>query len=224
MFRKPVQSVAPPETPGRHRRWVATWLVRLYPASWRARYGDELVECLAAEPISAGTIADVLRGALWQRVRLATPSTVLGLGAMVLVLVGVVVSPTAYGRTGGGVIIPTNQGLPTVSLVFIRSELFALLLVGGGCWTQLRLGRGAITGAMWTTALAGLPVAMFGLLLSLGFVSATMVMPGNPDQLVAPSSVAMMIAPVARTLESAIWGAVGGRLGQWWSRHRPGTA
>jgi hypothetical protein len=40
-----------------------TWLLRLYPPSWRRRYGPELEELLAAEPASFRTAIDVVAGA-----------------------------------------------------------------------------------------------------------------------------------------------------------------
>ena len=54
-----------------------TFLLRLYPKSWRARYGDELAEILDAQPPSLGLFVDVLAGALDARLhpRLIVSST-----------------------------------------------------------------------------------------------------------------------------------------------------
>ena len=43
---------------------TATWLLRLYPAAWRARYGPEFAELLLARPPSARDRLDILRGAV----------------------------------------------------------------------------------------------------------------------------------------------------------------
>jgi len=43
---------------------VGRWLVALYPARWRARYGDELLALLEEEPVTPGLVMDVIRGAL----------------------------------------------------------------------------------------------------------------------------------------------------------------
>ena len=53
-----------------------SWLVRLYPAAWRRRYGDELETVLAAQAPSLLQALDVLRGALdaWLHPELAQPS------------------------------------------------------------------------------------------------------------------------------------------------------
>ena len=45
-------------------RRAASGLVRLYPASWRARYGDELAHVIEAQPLTPRLIVDVIGGAL----------------------------------------------------------------------------------------------------------------------------------------------------------------
>jgi len=40
------------------------WLLQLYPAAWRERYGDEFGAVLASQRASAGLILDVLGGAI----------------------------------------------------------------------------------------------------------------------------------------------------------------
>jgi hypothetical protein len=40
------------------------WLVRLYPARWRARYGDEFAAMLAGQRVSVGLLLDVIGGAV----------------------------------------------------------------------------------------------------------------------------------------------------------------
>jgi len=39
-------------------------LVALYPARWRERYGDELLDALAARPLTISGRFDLVRGAL----------------------------------------------------------------------------------------------------------------------------------------------------------------
>jgi hypothetical protein len=43
---------------------AATRLVRLYPGSWRARYGDELAHVLAAQPLTPRIVIDIIGGAI----------------------------------------------------------------------------------------------------------------------------------------------------------------
>jgi hypothetical protein len=40
------------------------WLLRLYPAAWRARYGEEFAALLDLAPLSLWTVLDILLGAL----------------------------------------------------------------------------------------------------------------------------------------------------------------
>jgi hypothetical protein len=40
------------------------WILRMYPAQWRARYGEEFAEVLASQRLSAGMVLDVLGGAI----------------------------------------------------------------------------------------------------------------------------------------------------------------
>ena len=46
-----------------------TWLIKLYPARWRERYGDEFEALLESQPFSIGLLVDVLFGAIDARVR-----------------------------------------------------------------------------------------------------------------------------------------------------------
>lgn len=41
-----------------------TWLIRLYPPAWRRRYGRELAELIATQPVSFSTAIDLAAGAI----------------------------------------------------------------------------------------------------------------------------------------------------------------
>jgi hypothetical protein len=41
-----------------------TWLLRLYPAQWRERYGEEFAAVLASQRASVGMVLDVVSGAI----------------------------------------------------------------------------------------------------------------------------------------------------------------
>ena len=45
-------------------------LIRLYPARWRARYGDEFEAILEERPLGPYDVADILLGALDAQLRL----------------------------------------------------------------------------------------------------------------------------------------------------------
>ena len=46
-----------------------TWLVKLYPPAWRRRYGRELTQLIATQPMSVTTAIDLVAGAIdaWMR-------------------------------------------------------------------------------------------------------------------------------------------------------------
>ena len=48
---------------------VTRFLLRLYPAAFRARHGDELAQTLAAAPMTAAVVRDVVEAALRMRTR-----------------------------------------------------------------------------------------------------------------------------------------------------------
>ena len=43
---------------------IGRWLVRLYPADWRARYGDEFLDLLESRPLNLRSAIDVVFGAM----------------------------------------------------------------------------------------------------------------------------------------------------------------
>lgn len=77
----------------------STTLVRLYPRSWRDRYGDEMRAVLEGGPLSNGDLVDLVRGALDAWLHPATPSRVpaaaalVGGGLWTVVAAGVVFQP-----------------------------------------------------------------------------------------------------------------------------------
>jgi LPS O-antigen subunit length determinant protein (WzzB/FepE family) len=73
---------------------LAKWMMRLYPAAWRARYGDEMDALLADSGADAKTVADLLTGGMRMRfskgsflklaVALGVAGLLMGLGASYL--------------------------------------------------------------------------------------------------------------------------------------------
>ena len=64
---------------------LASWMIRLYPKRWRARYGDELGALLADTGADARIVADLCRGGMrmqlktWPFLKLAFALGLLGL-------------------------------------------------------------------------------------------------------------------------------------------------
>jgi hypothetical protein len=65
-------------------------LLHIYPAAWRAEYGLEFAETLAARPITLRIAADVLRNGLWQRCRYTEPWLLGGMFSAFLLITGTI--------------------------------------------------------------------------------------------------------------------------------------
>ncbi len=199
---------------------IITVLLKLYPREWRRQYGDELLDVLDQRPLTAATVGDVLRAALWQRLRSLTPGTLMGLGSMAVIVAYIVGTPTADGAGGMALIRPSHITFPPIKVAFFESGVFALLLMVCGCWTQLRRGHGAARAAAWMTILAGFPISAIGVLMWLGVTTVQTTAAGLPEHPIVTYALNMAIAPLLRAPESAIWGFVGGRIGRWLWRRR----
>jgi hypothetical protein len=195
--------------------WIRSALVRLYPRAWRTEYGDELRTLLCDQPLTVGVVFDVVRSAFWQRVRANVPAMSLGGACLLLFTFGIVLTPTSYASTMPALVEPSSITFPTLRVTFFESFPFMVLLVLCGWWTQVRRGRGAAGSGVWLTLIAGLPVSALGFLLWIGVVHITFPAASPTGQGTIPHAVAMMIAPLMRAPESAIWSAIGGRLGRW---------
>jgi hypothetical protein len=200
---------------------VAALLVQLYPRPWRREYGDELATLLESHPVTPRVAADVLASAIVQHARNASPAGILGACSALSILAGVVLAPTAYGGTSTALIEPSGITFPTVRVTFMTSELFVLLLIACGCWTLLRRPgpvTGAALAAVKMTLIAGIPVTGLGLLCAAGVLDVSFLYAGPGAGASTPSPWVMVAAPLFRSGESAIWGAVGGRLARWLDR------
>jgi hypothetical protein len=183
----------------KHR--IVAALLRLYPASWRREYGAELEDLLLTRPLTAAVAADVVSNGLRQRLRAAEPATLLG-----LVILALVTGAFAYGADP--VVRPSGITWPplVVSWMNPSTELYVLLLVLCGAWTNLkyggRIGRSARAGVK-VTFIGGIPVMIAGTLMLAGI--------GNARPSVG---FATLVAPIFALPLSGIWGAVGGEVGR----------
>jgi hypothetical protein len=156
------------------KHWIVGMLLRCYPVNWRREYGVELTEMLLARPLTAKIANDVLRNGLWQHLRMAEPSTLVGLAMLLVVLNGLawnIVAPSAYSNES--VVLLQN---------LLGSNLYILLLVGCGIWTHLRhLGNmdRVELAAMKISFLAGTPMMFAGLLMLLGILRVIVLGPGD---------------------------------------------
>jgi hypothetical protein len=203
------------------KQWIVTALLRLYPAAWRSEYGPELTDILMSRPLSARAIGDVMWNGLKQSAQAAEPSTILGLASLLAVLTFVVTGGN-YGRRWILLVQPTTMTLPTVSVTFMASGYYALLLIGCGCWTYLR-HRGKVSqsgmAGIRMSLIAAIPLMVGGLLMTFGFIGPSLLDP----RFEASTSWAVLAAPLFRLPDSWLWAALGGQLGKWIVRRRPGA-
>lgn len=195
--------------------WLTEALLRVYPAAWRREYGVELTDILRERPLTPRVIADVGWNGLWQRGRVAEPSTILGLVSMFITLAALVVR--------GVVVRPSSMTFPTVRVTLLTAEFYVMLIVGCGCWTYLRHG-GKVTrsgvAAMRMSLIAGIPALVIGLLMMFGFLDV--IVGAHDPGGVRKFAWAILIARLAQVPEAWIWGSIGGLIGKWIARR--GTA
>jgi hypothetical protein len=91
-------------------------LLRLYPPRWRQRYEEEVGALVDEQPLGAGVVLDLLRGAFDAHIH---PE----LGA-----------PSLVGSTGSGQIplAPPSHGSPAASLLRVLLALIAVFVIGLG--------------------------------------------------------------------------------------------
>jgi len=154
--------------------WVARTLLRLYPAPWRREYGPELLDMLTARPLTAGIVTDILQNGLRQRLRLAEPSSLVGLAMLLIATVGFALNIAAPSPDADESILLRQH--------LLGSNLYILLLIGCGVWTHLRYGgelSQAGLAALKITFLAGIPVMLAGILMLFGILRIAVIGPGE---------------------------------------------
>jgi hypothetical protein len=183
----------------RHRLIAA--FLRVYPVSWRQEYGAELEDVLLARPLTAGIVVNVLWNGLRQRVRATEPATILG-----IVMMAIVTGQFAF--SSDPVLLSSEITWPplVVSVLNPSTELYALLLMACGGWTNLKYG-GRIGRSAWAaiklTFIAGIPVMLAGAL-----------MLARVEEASPRVAVATLVAPLVALPYSGLWGAVGGSIGR----------
>jgi hypothetical protein len=214
-------------------RIVAT-LLRVYPVTWRDEYGPELEDILLSRPVGLRTIGDVIWNGLRQRARAAQPATILGLGVMLIIVIGFalnIIAPPAPADSLAVMLRESKKTLPTIVVAPMASDLYVLLLLGGGFWTQLRRGGAPSESgmaAMRLSAIASLPVVLAGILMLTGILGVVVLGPGDVPAAVQPgftythysaqhlalNPLAVICAPLFKLPESWLWGIVGGYFGR----------
>jgi hypothetical protein len=124
---------------------VRSLLIRLYPARWRVRYGDEFEAILEERPLGPFDVADILLGALDAQLRLrgagSHPSQTRGF-TMTLRIGGIAAIVGAPLWTGGFLIsngVFGNVDLRTAAVLLVVGSLALLVALAGLSAFQARV-------------------------------------------------------------------------------------
>ena len=218
------------------KRTVLSLLMRLYPKPWRNEYGAELREMLDSSPLTAGVAFDVVRSALWQRMRATQIPTWVGLGLMLTITGAItenIVDPPPYLWSAGQSVSELPKLADQVNLVQrpMRSGLFVLVMAGIGFWTAWRGNRqpGRVAIRVWL--IASIPLVALGGLMMAGVLDYIELLPGQtpmpfdergfvyvvykaPLGLPVPAPVAFLMSPLLRLPGACLWTIVGSSLGR----------
>jgi len=213
---------------------VVSALLSIYPSQWRNEYGAELSHLLLMRPLSIGASINVLWNGAGQRVRSLEPSTIFGVIAMAVIVIGFaqnILAPRPYASgVATSLLQPSMMTLPTLVVGPMKSNLFALALIVCGRWTYLR-SHGSINpgiAAMRMSLIAGFPVMLAAILMLAGVLGTTAIGPADTpttfqqhgftftfyatDRIV-PSAWSVLVSPLFQLPLAWLWGTIGGRWG-----------
>ena len=217
-------------------------LMRLYPKAWRNEYGAELVAMLQARPLTARVCSDVVRSAMWQRMRAIEVPTWVGVGLMLMTIAAIVwdiVAAPPYAWSPGQSMSEQPKLPEHIELLQrpLHSEFYVLVLAAVGFWTALRGNRSPGWAAVRVSTIASVPLVLIGLLMLFGVLDFVELSPGQTlalfdqrgisytfykglQQIPGPAPIVLVLSPLLRLPGAWLWGVVGGGIANWVSRAR----
>jgi hypothetical protein len=218
-------------------------LMRLYPNAWRTEYGAEMADMLLARPLTVRVCCDVVRSAMWQRMRAIEAPTWVGIALMMVTIAAIVaniIAPQPYVWSPGQ--SPSEKPALSERLALLQrplhSEFYVLVLAGIGFWTAWRSNnRWPGWAAIRVSTIASLPLVLIGLLMLFGVLDFVELHPGQTpttfqeheilytfykgsQQIPGPAPIVMLLSPLLRLPGAWLWGVVGGGIAHWVSRAR----
>ena len=217
-------------------------LMRLYPKAWRREYGAEMADMLQARPLTVRVCRDVVRSAMWQRMRAIGAPTWVGIGLMVVMIAAIaanIIAPQPYVWSPGQ--SPSERPALLERIEFLQrplhSAFYVLVLAGIGFWTAWRSNRSPGWAAIRVSTIASLPFVLTGLLMLAGVLDFIELFPGQTpttfqergilyifykgsQQIPGPAPVVLLLSPLLRLPGAWLWGVVGGGVANWVSRAR----
>jgi branched-subunit amino acid transport protein AzlD len=206
-------------------------LLRLYPGWWRARYGDEMAELLAARPANVRSSIDLVRGAFDAHLRGAEPGSGPGWAIAAALIAGG--AWTIAGIASVGALAPPDwpgylaTTLP-VTIVGVLAMVVAILAVARFAWAsngltvEVAVGGVVVGHAVWAGLLALAAVGgPYGAVTAIGQSMAAIATVGiglvlfragaHPiGELVVVAGAVMLIpSPAAWVVAGALWTGIG---------------
>jgi hypothetical protein len=124
------------------------WLLRLYPAAWRRRYGEEFSAVLAGQRVSLGLILDVIAGAIdahiYPQIQQADLQPIEGGDWMTIAML-------QRCAVGGPKLSPNQRRIASRLAIFSALGMAVLYLV----LTKLYRGAPAVQAVLYTSICSG---------------------------------------------------------------------
>jgi hypothetical protein len=191
-------------------------LLSLYPARWRERYGDELLDALSAHPLTLHGRLDVIRGAVDAHLH---PELVQADG-MPVPAGGYMRGPVHASRRVGIRLFlaatATAAFWTAAALVMVESRLYGGASLQG---TLLLIGMVALIGVMWDRAGRSVPVGICAA--AVAFTSVALIQAGWPSQDLDPGSELLVLYLVAAVGGLGVCAALLSRSARTWSVWQP---
>jgi hypothetical protein len=146
------------------KRCIARGLAHLYPAAWRAEYGQELTDLLLSRPLGVRALLNVSLSAVRQQLRSGEPWVVVGFPLALWTLAALLVGAFRFVRF---------ESVPGAA--WMQAAIF----LGAGAWTVFRRGAGAGRAVIELNLLATSPLLAVGLLSALGLLHVSVFGPGD---------------------------------------------
>jgi Sec-independent protein secretion pathway component TatC len=148
-------------------RRIIPWLLRWYPAKWRAEYGSELADLIGQQPLRLATVCNVLWNALKERARQPMARALLGSGFVFFL--AMVLSDPLWRLVSSPVIVvlryqgtqPPNMVAVTpweqLEVIYLGMPFLVATSIAWPCWLMVTWRRltssTARAFAVWSAAL-----------------------------------------------------------------------
>jgi hypothetical protein len=192
------------------KRRVVTALVRLYPARWRAEYGEELAQILMRRRLGVAGAANVIASAAWQQLRMQEPWVL-------------ITAPLLFWLLFDWALVFTHNTPVTLRANWVGAVVSVGLPFSAGLWTFVRTGKEPARAAMKMAILLALPHFIVGLSVLIGAVHPVVTStgatvfrfaPAGPGERLADVATMFLFNPILQIPFCGVFGWLGGLGGR----------